>query len=130
MDSWTNNPSIGPRPGASSGSPSAALANGMPGLGRQAVDTRHHRAALDSRNNPVSSPRHLWPMIRDIQLWAETVDQIRWSWTTSMQYTMKSSYEMLLWNSWAPPRVKLLMFLALHGKTGRWKEENAIWIAS
>lgn len=42
---------------------------------------------------------HLWPMIRDIQLRAEVEDQIRWRRTASMQYTTKSTYDMLLCGS-------------------------------
>lgn len=77
---------------------------------------------------------HLWPIIRGIQLRHEVQDKVCWRWTASQQYTAKSAYEMIfcdatklagattLWKTWAPAKVKMFMFLALHGRT--WTAER------
>lgn len=76
----------------------------------------------------------LWPLIQGIQLNPGTEDVICWRWTSLHQYTAKSAYRMffagsvpfseakLIWKSWAPPKVKFFLYLAMHGRT--WTAER------
>lgn len=77
---------------------------------------------------------HLWQQLQTFQLQDDAVDRICWRWTSSLQYIARSSYEMfycsatkfegakIMWRSWAAPRVKLFMYLALHRRT--WTAER------
>lgn len=77
---------------------------------------------------------HLWVTLQDTELQLGLEDQICWRWNASLQYSAKSAYDMffcgsvklaganLLWKTWAPPRVKWFMTLALH--RGTWTAER------
>lgn len=68
----------------------------------------------------------VWDLMQEVELRPEQADEIRWRWTASGCYTAKSAYNMffygntnfigakLIWKTWAPPKTKLFMYLAVH----------------
>lgn len=76
----------------------------------------------------------LWPNLQAIELLDGVADRITWRWTSTGQYTAKSAYRMffagstklagenILWKTWAPQKVKLFVYIALHQRT--WTAER------
>ncbi|GJN01931.1 hypothetical protein PR202_ga19236 [Eleusine coracana subsp. coracana] len=73
-------------------------------------------------------------LVLGVTLRHEQEDRILWRWTSSGNYSSKSAYNAyftgstrfagakLIWKAWAPPKTKLFMYLATHGRT--WTSER------
>jgi hypothetical protein len=69
----------------------------------------------------------VWHQIRNLRL-SDTADKLIWKWTANGKFTVRSAYAALhfgshpipgcdwIWETWAPLRVKLFMWLALKGR--------------
>jgi hypothetical protein len=69
----------------------------------------------------------VWHQISNLQL-TDTADKLIWKWTSDGKFIVRSAYGALhvgshpipgcdlIWETWAPLRVKLFMWLALRGR--------------